>query len=122
MEAMKDIDKNLLSPMKEKKMALDAAKRKAEAPMDALKAKQAQSKAFFDASRQKADAAKKLYEQKQMLHDKDRMSMNNVMGKARSKADKAKNSVEERQRDYQNNMDLVKSLIEKIEKEAKGKK
>ena len=76
----------------------------------------------YEAQKNKAEAAKKLAETRNLAFAD---SNDSALGKIRDqkdKAEKAKGSVEQRQREYGQAQELVKSILEKIEQQAKGGK
>ncbi len=73
----------------------------------------------YESQKSKAEAAKKFAETKDTACLEGKSSAANKISDQKSKAEKAKGSVEQRQREYSQAQSLVKSLIEKIEKQAK---
>jgi hypothetical protein len=73
----------------------------------------------YESQKNKAEAAKKFAETKDVAYLEGKSSAANKISDQKSKAEKAKGSVEQRQREYSQAQALVKSLIEKIEKQAK---
>jgi hypothetical protein len=73
-------------------------------------------------AKNKADAAKKFAETKDMAFLEGKSSTVDKINQQKRRAGKAKNSVEQRQNEFAKAQELVKSLVEKIEKGMKGGK
>jgi hypothetical protein len=73
-------------------------------------------------AKNKADAAKKFAETKDMAFLEGKSSTVDKINQQKRRAGKAKNSVEQRQNEFAKAQELVKSLVEKIEKGVKGGK
>ncbi len=73
----------------------------------------------YEARKNTAEAAKKFAETKDLAYLEGKSSAANKILDQKSKAQKAKGSVEQRQRELSQAQGLVKSIIEKIEKQAK---
>jgi hypothetical protein len=67
-----------------------------------------------NASKEKADAARKLLDAKELAHQEGANKTGDVMRGARSRAERTKSSVEDRQQNFQKANELVRSLKEKI--------
>lgn len=95
--------------------SVSSAKRAAEDKKFQLEMAQRQ----YESQKNKAEAAKKFAETKDVAFLEGKSSAANRISAQKSKAEKTKSSVEQRQREYSQAQGLVKSLIEKIEKQAK---
>jgi hypothetical protein len=70
----------------------------------------------------KAEAAKKVAETKDLSFMDGKSATVDKINQQKRRAGKAKNGVEQRQNEFAKAQELVKSLVEKVEKGAKGGK
>lgn len=102
------------------KAAFDDAMNKAEEPFKVLKAKQQQAKNTMEQTEKKTEAAKKIFNAKEILHKEGKDKSNRVMNDAKSSAQKAKSSVEDRQKEFTKAGEFLKSLITKLGSQGKA--
>ena len=100
------------------KSSVSSAKGTVEGKANQMKAAQMR---YTDA-KGKADAAKKFAETKDLAFLDGKSSTVDKINEQKRRAGKARNSVEQRQNEFAKAQELVKSLVEKIEKGAKGGK
>jgi chromosome segregation ATPase len=109
-----------LSPFAQKKQEADAAIAKANAPFEAMRARQQQAKLAMDSAKQQAESAKKILTVKEMLFMTAKDASDKTMNDAQSTLNKAKQGIDERQKDYNNAGAFVKELMAKVEAQARG--
>ena len=110
------------SPLDKMQSQLDEAMNKIDEPFESLENKQMQAKMAVQASKEKAEAAKKLLNAKELLHQESKSKLDGVMNSAKSRADRAKSSIEDRQQKFQNLGKLIEDLKEKIRSMSEGAK
>lgn len=92
---------------------------KARAAKDSLDMKKRSSEASkqkYEAAKEKADAAKKLQETKDLEYIRGRSDASDRILASKDRANQAAGSVDQRKTELSQAQDLVKKLIEKIEK------
>jgi len=112
----------ITSPLDKTQSQLDGALNKIDEPFEALENKQMQAKMAVQASKEKAETAKKLFHVKELMHQESKSKLDGVMNSAKSRADRAKSSIEDRQQKFQNLGKLVEDLKEKIRSMSEGAK
>lgn len=117
---LSELNSKVMSPLDQKKQAIEAAKMKAEAPVQLLQQKQQQLQAVTDAAQKKADAARKLLELKELASQKTKSESVRSISNQKALALKAKNSVGDRMKEVQAKGDALRSLLEKLEAQAQG--
>jgi hypothetical protein len=100
------------------KSSLSSAKGAVDGKASTLRAAQQN----YTMGKDKAEAAKKFAETKDMAFLEGKSSTVDKINEQKRRAGKAKNSVEQRQNEFAKAQELVKSLVEKIEKGVKGGK
>jgi outer membrane protein TolC len=100
------------------KSSISSAKGAVDSQASSLKAKQQQ----YKMARDKADAAKKFAETKDLAFLEGKSATVDKISAQKRRAGKAKYSVEQRQNEFAKAQQLVKSLVDKIEKGAGGGK
>ena len=117
---LSELKNQTLSPIEEKKRAIEAAKQKAEAPVKMLQQKQQQLKATTEAAQKKADASRKLLELKEQAGQRMKKDSVGLISDQKALAGKAKSSVQDRASEVKAKGGAVVSLIQKIEAQARG--
>lgn len=120
-QSLNDSINKITSPFEQKKQQLDAAINKAEEPFQVMVAKQQQAKNAMEEAQNKADAAKKILNAKELAYNEGKNRTDSVMSDATSGAQRAKGSIENRQQEFQKASEFVKSLIAKIGSREKAK-
>ena len=75
----------------------------------------------MEEAQNKAEAAKKILNAKELAYNEGKNRTDSVMGDAKSSAQRTKGSIENRQQEFQKASEFVKSLIAKIESQGKAK-
>jgi chromosome segregation ATPase len=119
--ALDDSVKKVTSPFEQKKEEFNAIMNKAEEPFNSIKLKQQQAQNAMEEAKNKAEAAKKILNAKEILHEESKKRTDKALSGAKSRAENAKSNIENAQRDLQKADELVKSLIAKLESKAGGK-
>lgn len=102
--------KDTISKISGAKDGLDAKKRQADA-----------AGAKYEAAKEKAEAAKKFQETKDLEYLRGKNGFSDRILAAKDKANQAASSVDQRKMELGQAQDLVKKIIEKIEKAGGGK-
>lgn len=119
-DTIDDSVQKITSPIDQKQSQLESTMSKVDEPFEAMEDKQMQANMAVNASKEKADAAKKLLDAKELAHQEGTSKTDDVMRGAKSRTERAKSSVEDRQQNFQKLDELVRSLKEKIESQSKS--
>lgn len=119
-DTIDDSVQKITSPLDQKQSQLDSALSKVDEPFEAMEEKQMQANMAVKASKEKADAASKLLDLKELAHQESANKTNNILNGAKTRAERAKSSIEDRQQNFQKVDELVRSLKEKIESQSRS--
>ena len=119
-DTIDDSIQKITSPIDQKQAQLDSTLSKVDEPFEAMEDKQMQANMAVNASKEKADAASKLLDAKELAHQEGANKSNNVMSGAKTRANRATSSIEDRQQNFGKLDELVRSLKEKIKSQSKS--
>lgn len=105
----------ITSPIDRRQSQLESILSRVDEPFEVMEDTQMRATMAVHASKEKADAARKLLDAKELAHQEGARTTAEVMQGARSRAERSKSSVEDRQQNFQKVNELVRSLKEKIE-------
>lgn len=119
-DTIDDSVQKVTSPLDQKQSQLDSALSKIDEPFEAMEDKRMQAKMAVNASKEKAEAASKLLDAKELAHKEGASKTNDVMSGAKTRANRATSSIEDRQQNFQKLDEVVRSLTEKIKSKSKS--